>query len=163
VVLIYGSHRMWKCWIRKRPEWDSNHILLRLHIEMNGCPARSTEIKRRSLSRIAYADKGRRVASDLDVDPTKAGLRAKRASGAALTGKAVANRNSDRIAGCRGGKLTTTAGRYSDDHSRYLATGVFQQSIHSSTRSGHLKQCDQFQSLGMRELNWNYARSKRSF
>jgi hypothetical protein len=108
---------MRKRWIRKRSEWDSNYILLRLHLEMDGCPTRSTEMKCRSLSRIAYAEKGRRPASDLDVDPTKAGLHAKRTSGSALTGKTVANRNSDWIARYRGGELTTTAGRYSDDHS----------------------------------------------
>ena len=124
VVLIYGSHGMRKCRIRKRPEGDSNYILLRLHIEMNGCTTRSTEMKCRPLSRIAYADKGRRLASDLDVDPAKAGLRAERASGAALTGKTVTNRNPNRITGGRGGKLTATAGRYSDDHSTYLATEV---------------------------------------
>jgi hypothetical protein len=76
-------------------------------------------MKRRFLSRVADTPIRCGVASDLDVDPAKAGLRAKRTSGTSLTGKAVANRNSDRIAGYRGGQLTTTTGRYSNSHSTY--------------------------------------------
>ena len=116
VVLIHGSHRMWKCWIGKCAQRDGNHIFLRFHVVMNGCPAVAAEVKCCLHPRVADTHKGRGTASDLDVDSAKARLRAKCTSGSALTGQAMANRNSNWIAGCGGGQLTATTGRCSGDH-----------------------------------------------
>jgi hypothetical protein len=116
VVLIYRYHRMWKCWIGKCSERDSNHIFLRFQIVMNSCPAISAEMKRCLLPRVTGTQIRHSLASDLDVDPAEASLSAKRTSGTALTCRAVANRNSDRIPIYRGCKLTTTTGRCSNDH-----------------------------------------------
>jgi hypothetical protein len=81
---------MRKCWISECPERDGNHILLQFQVVMNSRPALSTEMKCCFLSGIAGTRIRRGVAPDLDVDPAKAGLRAKCTSGPALTSKAVA-------------------------------------------------------------------------
>jgi hypothetical protein len=91
---------------------------------MHSCTTFSAEVERGFISRVSEADKGRGLASDLDVDPAKAGLRAECTSGSALTGQAVTNRNADRITGCQGGKLAATTGRCSNDHSTYPRDGI---------------------------------------
>ncbi len=109
-ILVNRDERRWKAWISKRPNRDRQVFFHSLRLVVDGRSAAWTEVEFAMRAFVAHADVLRRGARERDVLASKPGLLPEDAASSALTGQAVANGDTHRLARNSSLELTTTAG-----------------------------------------------------
>ena len=111
--LIDRDRRRGKRRIGEGAYWHGNGFLQARDFVMYCRTTVGTEMESNAATFVADANVLRRMATDVHVLAAKARLGTKYAASTALTGQAMADRNSNRFAGGNGGKLPAAAGSIS--------------------------------------------------
>jgi hypothetical protein len=108
--LVNRDERRWKAWISERSNRDCQVFFHSLRLVVDGRSAAWTEVELAMRAFVAHAHVLRRGARERDVLAPKPGLLPEDAASSALTGQAVANGDTHRLADNSSLELTTTAG-----------------------------------------------------